>query len=377
MDRLTDFVGAFWPILLPSLLGLAGVYLLMPRARRYPPLYGAVCCGVALAAAAFFLVRTEAGVVEAGLFYAFSGMAIVSGALMIIFRNPVHSALAFALVVLSTCGLFLLNAAPFLMAATIIIYAGAIIVTFLFVIMLAQQAGASDADQRTREPFLACVGGFVLLGCILAVLQRNYDTAPLAEYLNRVELALQQETVPEMDKALGGPALDAKKDRGHKKFIKDFGEFLTGGEGEAARKPERFAGTRLERAKLSADLRNLEPVFSENPPDKTKVVEQLKEIRKLGAKVRVQVGGLRLDDKRFDDKKKKTLSEFSGDPPTKPVPIDDYGYVKERLPADNVAGLGRTLFSDYLLPLELAGVLLLVATIGAIVIAGRRTEGLR
>ena len=47
------------------------------------------------------------------------------------------------------------------------------------------------------------------------------------------------------------------------------------------------------------------------------------------------------------------------------------------MPRDNVAGLGRTLFSDYLLPLELAGVLLTVATIGAIVIAGRRTEGLR
>ena len=44
------------------------------------------------------------------------------------------------MVVLSTCGLFLLNAAPFLMAGTVIIYAGAIIVTFLFVLMLAHSA---------------------------------------------------------------------------------------------------------------------------------------------------------------------------------------------------------------------------------------------
>ena len=47
--------------------------------------------------------------------------------------------------ILATCGLFLLLAAPFLMAATIIIYAGAIIVTFLFVLMLSQQQGPSDS----------------------------------------------------------------------------------------------------------------------------------------------------------------------------------------------------------------------------------------
>src|SRR5262249_5662455 len=41
------------------------------------------------------------------------------------------------------------------------------------------------------------------------------------------------------------------------------------------------------------------------------------------------------------------------------------------LPADNVGYLGRTLFSDYLLAVELGGTLLLVATIGAIAIAAR------
>jgi NADH-quinone oxidoreductase subunit J len=47
------------------------------------------------------------------------------------------------------------------------------------------------------------------------------------------------------------------------------------------------------------------------------------------------------------------------------------------LPAENVAGLGRELFTLHLVSVEVAGVLLLVATIGAIVIAGRRGEGLR
>src|SRR5207344_2657446 len=105
--------------------------------------------------------------VEAFLFYGFSGLAVVFAALMITSRNPARSALAFAVVVLSTCGLFLLLAAPFLMAATIVIYAGAIIVTFLFVLMLAQQEGLSDADARSREPLLATLAGFALLGVLL------------------------------------------------------------------------------------------------------------------------------------------------------------------------------------------------------------------
>ena len=113
---------------------------------------------------------------ETVLFYAFSGIAIVSGALLVTQRNPARAALSFALVVLSTCGLFLLLAAPFLMAATIIVYAGAIVVTFLFVLMLAQQEGLSDADARSREPLLATLTGFVLLGALLYVLKLGYAT---------------------------------------------------------------------------------------------------------------------------------------------------------------------------------------------------------
>ncbi len=79
-------------------------------------------------------------------------------------RNPVYSALWFASVVLSTSGLFLLADAPFLAAGTIIVYAGAIIVTFLFVIMLAQMEGkahydrAARARRRRRSP-VSCSSG--------------------------------------------------------------------------------------------------------------------------------------------------------------------------------------------------------------------------
>src|SRR5437660_3589138 len=166
-------------IILPVVLGLIGVYLLLPRVRPYPTIWGGAASGLALLLAGLLLIRSGMAVPENLLFYCFSAIAIVSGGLLITQRNPVHAALSFALVVLSTCGLFLLQAAPFLMAATTIVYAGAIVVTFLFGIMLAQQTGWSDADWRSREPFIATVAGFVLVGTLLYFLQNTYETPDL------------------------------------------------------------------------------------------------------------------------------------------------------------------------------------------------------
>src|SRR5262249_38490774 len=70
--------------------------------------------------------------------------------------------------------------------ATIIIYAGAIIVTFLFVLMLAQQEGPSDADQRSREPLLASLTGFILLGALVYVLQLSYEKSEIVQAIDEV-----------------------------------------------------------------------------------------------------------------------------------------------------------------------------------------------
>ena len=90
----------------------------------------------------FLIFWKPPGEIVAGFFfYVFGVGAIIGGVLTITSRNPVYSALWFALVVIATAGLFLLAGASFLAAGTIIVYAGAIIVTFLFVIMLAQMEG--------------------------------------------------------------------------------------------------------------------------------------------------------------------------------------------------------------------------------------------
>ena len=111
--------------------------------------------------------RTSIGTV---LFWLFAAGALGFGAVLVAQRNPARGAIAFAFVILSTCGLFLLLAAPFLMAATIIIYAGAIIVTFLFVLMLSQREGPSDENDRSREPLLGSLAGFAFAGLVLFTL---------------------------------------------------------------------------------------------------------------------------------------------------------------------------------------------------------------
>src|SRR3954468_19555862 len=147
-----------------------GVWWLMPRTVRLPQV---VALLLAVGGADWLVYQLNASGPSAQrvLFAAFATAAILAAMLMITNRNPVYSALWFALATLAVCGLFLMQSAPFLAAATVIVYAGAIVVTFVFVIMLAQQSGATVYDQRSRQPFLATVFGVLLLGALMAMLK--------------------------------------------------------------------------------------------------------------------------------------------------------------------------------------------------------------
>jgi len=111
-------------------------------------------------------------------FHALAFVSVVAAALMITARNPVYSALWFSLVLLSNSGLYLLQGADFLAASTIIVYAGAIVVTFLFVIMLAQPNGAARYDRFAREGFLSALTGLLLSGVLIASLHLAMRTEP-------------------------------------------------------------------------------------------------------------------------------------------------------------------------------------------------------
>jgi NADH-quinone oxidoreductase subunit J len=152
-------------------LGACGTYLLLPHkhgAVRPRIAHGGGAVAAALGLLGFLAYWSPPGPFLATVFlYIFGITAIAGGLLTVTSRNPVYSALWFASVVLSTAGLFLLADAPFLAAGTIIVYAGAIIVTFLFVIMLAQMEGKADYDRAARSPAGATITCFVLLWCLI------------------------------------------------------------------------------------------------------------------------------------------------------------------------------------------------------------------
>jgi len=81
----------------------------------------------------------NSGAVTDVLFYVFAALTLLCGILVIVnpfSRNPVTSAMFLVLTIISMSGLFLLLHAFFLAAVQIIVYAGAVLVLFVFVIML-------------------------------------------------------------------------------------------------------------------------------------------------------------------------------------------------------------------------------------------------
>ncbi|WP_435018958.1 NADH-quinone oxidoreductase subunit J family protein [Tundrisphaera sp. TA3] len=173
MDTLSQFdqIRAFAVIL----LGATGAFLLLPHRHglarpRVAHLLGFALSGLSVILLASFW-RPSGHFVGTGFFYAFAISAVMCGILTVTSRDPIHSALWFAGVVLATSGLFLLSGAQFLAAGTVIVYAGAIIVTFLFVIMLAQMEGRAVYDRMARSPFLATLTSYLLFfGLLYALL---------------------------------------------------------------------------------------------------------------------------------------------------------------------------------------------------------------
>jgi NADH:ubiquinone oxidoreductase subunit 6 (subunit J) len=362
------------PITLVVVLGAAAVYLLLPRPRAYPVLWGAAAGAAALLVGGGWLVRAGAFTPEALLFYLFSALAVVAGVFLITQQNPARAALAFALVVLSSCGLFLLLAAPFLMAATTIVYAGAIVVIFLFVIMLAQQEGLSSADQRSREPLLASLAGFLLLGALLYALGVSYQDRGLEKHLGgRLQETEAQLRAVERFRRTEPSAEQAQEAAGH---LQDFLErFKRGDENSPDQETEgappalKLGGTDLDNAidgaltTLAEQQFNLSAGIAARWGD---IESELAHVLRVGSTVLNRQG-------MFQPPEGLAMSGLSGPPPNQELRRDAQG--RPELPAENVAYLGRSLFTDYLLAVELAGTLLLVATIGAIAIAQRRTEG--
>jgi NADH-quinone oxidoreductase subunit J len=106
------------------------------------------------------------------LFYIFSALTLACGVLVIanpFSRNPVTSAMFLVLTIISMAGLFVLLHAFFLAAVQILVYAGAVIVLFLFVIMLLDL----KEEARRKIKIYGIVAGVISVGAILAIFLKN------------------------------------------------------------------------------------------------------------------------------------------------------------------------------------------------------------
>lgn len=346
MMGLLQLLAGAWLYLLPLLLGYIALWALMPPARQGRIVSSTLIGFLSLLLAGFVLpqatgVRTPLAFTL--LFYIFAGLAVAAGATMIVQRNPVYAALWFAVVILSVCGLFLLQSAPFLAAATIIIYAGAIIVTFLFVIMLAQQSGLAEYDRRSREPALALFAGFLLMGGLLWCLQITYASA---SSLPRMAAELRK-------------GLDLLADNSEAQ-AKDVADLL------------RFQNDPLDHILLE-EAKHLPPWPRQQP------IRQ--ELVRLGAAVG---SAIQTQNKpalleavkeylRLIDELDRAQNQLTGVAPVPPEKLRELSTLSIRENNGKyVAGLGRTLFGDDLYAVAASAVLLLAATIGAIIIAQRK-----
>ncbi|MGE3107489.1 MAG: NADH-quinone oxidoreductase subunit J [Phycisphaerales bacterium] len=166
-------------------LGAIGVMLALPRRGASPQVIGGLITAAAIGAIFLALglgVARSAGVDRLPNinFYVFSVIAIGAALRVISHPRPVYAALYFILTILASCGLYVILAAEFMAFALVIVYAGAILITYLFVIMLATEAPTEEEaealqpyDKFSREPIAATVAGFVLLATLTTLLAQG------------------------------------------------------------------------------------------------------------------------------------------------------------------------------------------------------------
>jgi NADH-quinone oxidoreductase subunit J len=198
------------PVVILTLCVVAGLgtVMLLPSRRETPlrKLGGVVVLAAGLILGAL-LLRATAQRMHV-YFWVFSFVALAAAVRVVTHPRPVYSALYFILTVFATAGLFVLLWSEFMAAALVLIYAGAILVTYVFVIMLAAQATApptaaelrgdadgghagshagdrpasllAEYDTVSREPLVASALGFTLMGVLLFVIL-DRGAAPAAQ----------------------------------------------------------------------------------------------------------------------------------------------------------------------------------------------------
>ena len=279
----------------------------LPRRGLSPQIIGALVGALALG---LVLVGLGVKAGPAGLpnfnFYLFAFIALGSALRVISHPRPVYAALYFILTILASAGMYVLLSAEFMAFALVIVYAGAILITYLFVIMLATETPTADQvealseyDRYSREPVMATLVGFMLVAALTTL----------------IGTGVTQLTPPT-----------------HASSTRDIN--VLPGRVDAAL---RAAGL------LAAD-------------------EQ----------IATQAGDPMID-LATEPGQPGSVTIAYGDGRTKTITTDDPKWPKD-LSLSNIEGVGFTLLRDHPGSIEIAGVVLLMAMLGAVVLAQKKVE---
>ena len=221
--------GLVSPILLYSgcAIGAIGIALALPRRGLNPQLLGMLIAAIGAGAVilGISLRAAKTGDLPNFHFYLFGVIALGASLRVISHPRPVYAALYFVLTIIASAGLYVLLSAEFMAFALVIVYAGAILITYLFVIMLATESPTADEvealadyDRFSREPVLAAIIGFILVASTTTMLARGVQALPVAAEVTseqqlalvpgKIEKALRDAGVIESDERIArGPAL--------------------------------------------------------------------------------------------------------------------------------------------------------------------------
>lgn len=186
-----------------SVVGAVALFLLMPKPGKDLRILGGLIGAATLGAlwlllVPLFLIDDQGGLNtgfsdgQTPFYYVFSSIAICAAVRVITHSRPVYAALWFVMVVISSAGLMLTLSAEFMAFAMLIIYGGAILVTYMFVIMLATPPRSFDEkddgpayERFASEPMWAAAAGFLLLAVVLSVvfqpMERNQDAVAVSD----------------------------------------------------------------------------------------------------------------------------------------------------------------------------------------------------
>lgn len=331
-------------------VGAIGMLIAMPRRGVNPQLIGVIvsAAGIAavLAGLGFVGLREAEGFADADLpnpmFYLVAALSILSGIRVVTHKRPVYSALYFILTVLSSCVLYLLLSAEFMAFALVIIYAGAILITYLFVIMLAtqapseeEQAAVEGEDVDAKDPVVAVGAGFFLAAVLSVAMAQGAGTVTPRSALEAEGVVTGAMTGDALVEALPGKVIRSLDRRGA------FAVFERGDD-------------------LRADLADGEgPVVIDGASGTVSLV------LKDGAESELM---------EMASERDRFASLFAGEEPV----VGAGGVVVMQIPADamatNLDGVGWALIAGHPMTLEIAGVILLMAMLGATVLARKQIE---